>query len=41
VDQTLPLNIETWPKVPRFEFGCRCRVFTADLAALADDCRRA
>lgn len=39
-DHTLPLDVDTWPKV-RFEVGCRCRVQTVDLALLAQHCRTA
>lgn len=39
-DHTLPLNIDTWPKV-RFEVGCRCRPQWVEISLLAQHCRQA
>jgi len=39
-DHTLPLDIDTWPKV-RFEVGCRCRVQWVEISLLAQHCRHA
>ena len=40
-DKRLPLNLDAWPTGEVFEAGCRCGAVQVDIAALADDCRRA
>ena len=40
-DKLLPLNVDAWP-TGVFEAGCKCGgAVQVDIAALADDCRRA